>query len=305
VAKKVLLIVFGAVLALIGAGLTVGGAVLLALTSGDGYFGTDTETLRTPTRALVSEPQVLQHPDGGGFEATVRLRATATSGEPVFLGVGPTAEVDRYFAGSSYDEVQDVEFSPFRYATLRHEGERELPPPADQPLWTAQATGSGEQTLEIRVGAGDYRVVVMNADAAEGVEVRASFGIRVPFLRRLGIGLLVGGVLGLLVGVLLLVLGLRTKVPPRQPPWTPYGPGYGPGYAPGQPPGYPPGYGPGQPPGYGPGQAPGYGPGQAPGYAPGQDPGQAPGWGPPGYAAPPPAQPSPPPGHPPPPEQAE
>jgi hypothetical protein len=270
VAKKVLLIVFGAVLALIGAGLSVGGAALLALTGGDGYFGTDTEALRTPTRALVSEPQA---PDtgGSGFDATVRLRVTAASGEPVFLGAGPSAEVDRYLAGSSYDEVRDVEFSPFRYATVRHEGERELPPPADQPLWTARATGTGEQTLEIRVGAGDYRVVVMNADAAERVEVRASFGIRVPFLRRLGIGLLVGGVLGLLVGIALLVLGLRTKVPPRQPPWTPYGPGYGPGYPPGQAPGQP----------------------------------QAPGWGPPGYTAPPPGHPAPPPGHRPPPGPAE
>lgn len=271
-AKKVLLIVFGSVLALIGAGLAIGGAVLVALTGGDGYFGSDTQTLRTPTRALVSEPQGM-YADRGGIEATVRLRVTATSGQPVFLGAGPTAEVDRYLAGSSYDEVVDVEFSPFRYSTVRHEGERELPPPANEPLWTAQATGTGEQTLEIRVGDGDYRVVVMNADAAEVVQVRASFGIRVPFLRGLGIGLLVGGVIGLLVGITLLVLGVRAKVPPRQPPWSPYGPGYGGGYGPG------------------PG-APGYGP--------------PPGWGqPPGYAAPPPSQQSAPPGQPPPPGRAE
>jgi hypothetical protein len=271
VAKKVLLIVFGTVLTLLGIALTVGGVVLLALTGGDGYFGSGTETVRTPTRALVSEPAVLET-GRDGFDATVRIRVAAASGDAVFIGVGPTTEVDRYLAGSSYDEVRDVEFSPFRYSTVRRDGEDEPAPPADQPLWTARATGTGEQTIEIRLDQGDYRLVVMNADASSGVDVRASFGIRLPFLRRLGLGLTIGGVLAVLGGILLLVWGLRTKVPPRQPPaWVPYGPGYAP---------------------YGPGPAPaGYGPPPpAYPYPPGPPP---PGWPPPAAAEPERAEPPP------------
>ena len=261
-AKKVLLIVFGAVLALIGVCLTFGGAVLLVFTGGDGYFGGGPESLRTSTAALVSEPAAL---DGSGdrFDATVRIRVSSSGTGPVFVGVGPTADIDRYLEGSSYDEVRDIRFSPFRYTLSRHDGESKPEPPGDQQFWTARATGSGEQTLEFRLDRGDHRVVVMNADASTPVEVRASFGIRVPVLRGLGIGLIVGGVIGALVGIGLLVLGVRTKVPPRQPPWGGYGqPGYG----------YPPA-------------------GQAPqGYP----------YPPPGYAGPPPQQSAPPPESPPP-----
>jgi hypothetical protein len=277
VAKKVLLIVFGSVLALLGVGLTIGGVVLLGLTGGDGYFGSSTETLRTPTHALVSE-SVADYADSGadGLAATARVRASSTSGEPLFLGVGRAAEVDRYLSGVAYDEVRDIQFSPFRYETVRREGERSPEPPGDQPGWIARATGDGEQTLEFEIrDQADYRLVVMNADGSTGVDVRASFAIRVPFLRRVGLGLTIGGVLGVLVGILLLVWGVRTKVPPRQPAWGPYGPpGYGqPGYGP---PGYgQPGYG--QPrygqPGYG---QPGYG---QPGYG-------QPGSPPPGYTQP-------------------
>ena len=234
-ARKVLLIVFGAVLALLGAGLTIGGAVLLAITGGDGYLGSGAESLSTPTRALVSEPQVV---DGDGFDVTVRIRVSSTTGDPIFVGAGPAAAVTAYLSGSSYDEVRDLEFSPVRYTVVRHEGERELPVPADQPLWTAQATGTGEQTLELRLGTPDYRVVVMNADASPAVAVRASFGIRVPLLRRLGLGLLIGGVLSVLIGIVLLVLGVRVKVPPRQPPWA-GPPGYWAPPGAGPPPAYP------------------------------------------------------------------
>lgn len=280
-AKKVLLIVFGAVAGLVGVGLAIGGVALLALTGGDGYFGSRTETLSTPTYALVSESAAIDAGSGAdGFDATARIRASAPGGAPVFLGIGPAAEVDRYLAGVAHDEVRDIRFSPFRYDTVRRDGERVPGPPADQPLWSARAAGAGEQTLEFRVDQGDYRLVVMNADAARAVEVRASFGLRAPFLRRLGTAFTVSGVLLVLVGLLLLIWGVRSRVPPKPPVWGPYGgpPEYGYGHPPpGYPaPGFPPGYG---PPSYGP---PSYGP---PSYGP--PPGQPPpGQPPPGYVPP-------------------
>ncbi|HYT10334.1 MAG TPA: hypothetical protein VEL73_06700, partial [Mycobacteriales bacterium] len=227
-------------------------------------------------------------------------------GKEVFLGVGPAADVDRYLDGVPYDEVIQVRFSPFRYETTRHDGDRAPEPPADQSFWSARASGPGEQTLEFGVNGGDYRVVVMNADASQGVDVRSSFALRAPFLRRLALGMLIVGLLLLGVGVALLVWGIRTKVPRRQPAWGPYGgyPGY-PGY------GYPPGYGQGgyPPPGYPPAGYPPPGstaaqapPGYPPaGYPPGSTPAEptpgyppAAGWQPtppasPGWTGPPPS----------------
>lgn len=247
-----MLIVVGAVAALLGAGLLVGGIALLALTGGDGYLASGSESLRTPAYALVFE-SLADYSDrrGRGAVGTVRVAASPLQGRPVFLGVGSAAEVHRYLAGVAHDEVRDIRFSPFRYETVRSDGVRRPGPPADQPLWAARASGAGEQRLEFDLrDRSAYRIVVMNADASPAVDVRASFGLRVPFVRRLGTGLTVGGTLVALVGVLLLVWGIRTRLPPRpgsygQPPaYDPYGYGSPPPLGP--PPGHPPA--PGEPP---------------------------------------------------------
>ena len=278
VAKKVLLIVFGAVAGLIGALLAIAGVAVIALTGGDGSISSGTEMLGTSTYALVSEPAAVDAGPGRSVDATLRITAESTTRTAVFVGVGPAVDVDRYLSGVEYDEVRDVTFSPFRFETERREGVRAPERPVGQRFWTEQASGAGRQTVEFRVQAGDHRIVVMNADASPGVEVRASFGVRAPWVRRLGIVLAIVGVALVLLGLLLLVWGIRTRVPPRQPA-TAWGPSGGPpGY------GYPPAYRqqqPGYPPAYG--QQAGYPP---PGYPP-----------PAGYAPPPAGQP--PPGYPP------
>jgi hypothetical protein len=279
-AKKVLLIVFGAIGALIGVGLAVGGFVLLALTSGDGYFGTATETLTTSTYALVGEADAVE--TGGradDVDVTARVTVSSPTGAPLFVGVGPRTDVEQYLAGVAYEEVTDVRFSPFRYDTIRRTGTGTPDPPGDQPFWQARASGTGEQRIEFPLDSGGaFRVAVMNADASQEVEARASFAVRVPFLRRLGVIFAVVGVLLALVGLALLIWGIRTKAEPRPSPVAPFGTygGY-PGYAGGPPGGYgPPGYPPpGSPP-------PGYPP---PGYPPPGPQGYPPGW----PAAPPPS----------------
>ncbi|HZB48265.1 MAG TPA: hypothetical protein VE547_04165, partial [Mycobacteriales bacterium] len=219
--KKVLLIVFGAVAALLGLGLGIGGGALLAVAGGDRYLESGEESLATPTYALVSEASILDNGSGSdadGFSVTLRVTARSDDGAAVFVGVAPSAEVERYLAGVPYDELRNLEFSPFRYETDRHQGEQAPGPPTDGPRWTGQAVGTGDQTLEFDTRAGtDHQVVVMNADGSEGVAVTASFGLRVPFLSAVGTGLLIAGVVFLLLGLALLVWGLRTKVQPRAP----------------------------------------------------------------------------------------
>jgi hypothetical protein len=263
VAKKVLLIVFGAVATLIGAGLAIGGFALVALTSGDGYFGTSTETLATSTYALVGESDAVDN--GGntdGVDVTARVTVSSPDGQPLFVGVAPRSDVEQYLGNVAHDEVTDVRFSPFGYDTVRREGTGTPSPPGDRPFWQARAAGTGEQRVELPLdNGGAFRVVVMNADASQGVEVRASFAVRVPFLRRLGLILAVVGVGLALLGLALLVWGIRTKVRPKPSPVAPFG-AYGGGY---------PGYAGGPPAGYG--QPGGYAP-----YPPGYPPPGAAGW---------------------------
>lgn len=210
---RVLLVAFGAVGALIGLALAAVAVVLLVITGRDGAFGGGESTLSTQRYALVSDAAGL---GSGGIDATVRVTVTATGGGPVFVGVGPAAAVDGYLSGTAYDELVDVRLSPLRATLVPTDGPGAPVRPADRPLWTVSATGPGPRTIDVPVTAGGQRLVVMNADASEGVEVTAALSLRAPFLRSLAIGLLVAGVIVAPAGGLLLALGVRRTVRARR-----------------------------------------------------------------------------------------
>jgi hypothetical protein len=205
----VLLVALGAVGAVIGLALAAVAVVLLVVTGRDGAFGGGEATLSTARYALVSDAAGL---GTGGVDATARVRVSATGGGPVFVGVGPTAAVDRYLSGVPYDEMVDVRISPLRATLVPTDGAQAPARPADRPVWTVSASGPGERTIEVPVHAGGQRLVVMNADASEGVEVTAAVSLRAPFLRTLAIWLLVGGAVVAPVGGVLLALGVRRAV---------------------------------------------------------------------------------------------
>jgi hypothetical protein len=139
----------------------------------------------------------------------VRVRVRSDQGGPVFVGVAPAADVDRYLAGTAYDELVDVRLSPLRATLVPSDGTRAPAPPAGGPRWTVSASGPGEQTIDAPVRAGGQRLVLMNADGAAGVDVTAALSVRAPFLRRLGLGLLVAGAVVAPVGGVLLAAGVR------------------------------------------------------------------------------------------------
>ena len=229
--KKVLLIIFGGISALIGIGLAVGGVVLLAFLGGDGYFETDEARVSTTTYALVSEGSGAgtdtSSPDTGGLEATVRVTVRPQGDEPVFVGVAPAATVASYLAGVEHDELRDIEFSPLRFRTVRQDGAAPDGPPAGRPGWLQQASGTGPQQVSFDLLGPEYQVVIMNADGSQGVDAEIRVGLQVPLLRGIGIGLLVGAALFLVLGLLLLVWGVKAKGKDPEPPggaWAqPYG----------------------------------------------------------------------------------
>jgi hypothetical protein len=135
----------------------------------------------------------------------------------VFVGVAPAADVDRYLAGTAYDELVEVRLSPLRATLVPSDGTRAPAPPADGPGWTVSASGAGEQTIDVPVRDGGQRLVIMNADAGAGVDVTAALSVRAPFLRRLGLGLLIAGALVAPVGGLLLAAGVRRVLRDRPP----------------------------------------------------------------------------------------
>lgn len=70
-------------------------------------------------------------------------------------------------------------------------------------------SGTGEQTLTWTPRAGDWTVVVMNADATRGVSVTGDAGATIPALPWLAGGLLTAGALLMLAALLLVIVPVR------------------------------------------------------------------------------------------------
>lgn len=246
----VLLLILGILFSLLGLAALAGGAVAMALGSaqGDGYFTTGTARLYVGSHALTSPPLDAVGegvPPQLPFDVgTLRLRATAVDpAREIFIGIAPRDDVETYLAGVHHSELLDVEMTPFRAEYRDIPGAAVPAPPAGQAFWAASASGAGEQELTWDLAAGNWSIVLMNADASQGVDARLEAGARSGLIRPAATGLLVGGAISLAIGVPLLVLGAvglgRHAGPgaggPQAPP--PVFPGPAPGY-PGSSPGY-------------------------------------------------------------------
>jgi hypothetical protein len=210
-AKKIVLIVVGAVLLVCGLGALVPGALLTRLTSHGGTIDTGYHTLGSPTPALVSPTETVGSmgvPTSGPGKATLIVSAR-DSAQPVFLGVAPAADVDAYLRGVAYDEVRDVQLRPYRVETDRHAGAPFAEPPGAESFWLASATGTNP-TLDWDLRSGDYRLVLMNADGSPGAAADTQIGVKVGGLRGIGVGVLIGGTLAALAGLGLVLWGVRT-----------------------------------------------------------------------------------------------
>jgi hypothetical protein len=209
-------LVIGALLVLISLGfLGAGGTALWAdRTQRDGgYITTDLHEFSTAGPALVTVPTDLGSGGSGrlyapGLLDKVRIRVTPVSpGSSLFVGIGPSADVDRYLAGASHTVISDtwtnrVEVVP---------GGTRASAPATQDFWVASATGPGARSLEWVPINGPWTVVVMNLDGRPGVDVTADLGARIPALLWTAVGVLVAGMVFAAGGVLLIAGAIRRR----------------------------------------------------------------------------------------------
>ena len=125
----------------------------------------------------------------------------------MFVGIGPAADVDRYLLGVERDVVTDFDRRDPTYS--RRAGGAPAAPPGSQTFWAASATGSGEQTLDWKPEDGDWRAVVMNADATRGVSADMSIGAELDAVLWIGIGMLAAGALLAAVAAIAVTAGVR------------------------------------------------------------------------------------------------
>jgi len=213
---SVVAVVIGCLLLLPAFGALAGGSVLTWANStqrdDDGYFTSTTHHLETLRRAITSDEVDLGFDTQRGSEmgdlATIRLRVDGTGERPVFVGIGPSDQVDAYLRDVGRAQISDVTTHPFR-VSYRYTGSgAPKSPPGSQTFWVAQASGNGVQTLRWPLESGTWTLVVMNADGSAGVAVDASAGVKASWVGPVGAGLLVAGSIVLIVGAALLVAGV-------------------------------------------------------------------------------------------------
>ncbi|MGN6302755.1 MAG: DUF4389 domain-containing protein [Angustibacter sp.] len=213
-AGRVVSVVAGTVLALASLGLlTAGFAGVVAdrTMRDDGYLMTHVGTVTSSGYAVVTDDVVIEGSSAGGRFWPARLlgdlRVTATNHDatrPVFVGIAPAAQVDRYLAGVQ----RSVQSSPgARHSNLT--GVAPSLPPTDLDIWVAQANGTGQQQLTWTPARGSWALVVMNADAGRGVDTELDAGATLPALPWVGGTLMLVGLVLLVTGTLLVVLPVR------------------------------------------------------------------------------------------------
>jgi hypothetical protein len=221
-AGRVVALVGGSLLALVALALATAGVlvVLAHVTARDsaGFYTSATERFTSQTYALTSEGMQIGDIRGEGadwaldaLDATVRVRASAPDGRPVFIGIAPEAAVDRYLQRSAHEEVTDVEAAPFAYDSVRRGGARPPAVPSLQGFWTATAWGRGTQALTWKPHGGRWALVVMNADVSRGVSADVSVGAKTGAVLPVGLVLLGVGVVGLIGAGGLIWFGARDR----------------------------------------------------------------------------------------------
>jgi len=192
---------------------------------GDGFYASGAHHIATPTNAFVSDTLDVDA-DGAGWVTrkgrlgTIRVTASGTTREPVFVGIARTTQVDNCLRGVAHDTIDDFDLGPFSIDTMRHAGTVTPPAPTSRSIWSKSAAGPGRQSISWPVEKGDWAVVVMNADGSPGVATDVSVGAKLGLLLWIGIGLLAVGAV-FLVSAFVIVLAGRRRPPGAAPAKTP------------------------------------------------------------------------------------
>jgi hypothetical protein len=215
---RIVMIVLGAIVALVSVGLIAAGGVGLwaheTQRDADGFFTSKPVVLETAGSAIVSRDlDVGDIPVSAKGFAEVRLEGAATNGKPIFIGIGPTDEVGAYLQGVAQSVVTEIEFPDARVRSREQPGGAVATPPGAETFWTAAVEGAGEQTLFWDATGGNFAAVAMNADGSSGVAVDMTFGARIGWLLWASVGMLAGGAVLLAVGGMLIYLGARPVSP--------------------------------------------------------------------------------------------
>ena len=186
-------------------------ALIGATERDDGFLMTPTTALDSDTFAITSEDAKIDTEGAPSWVPSVwlgdvRIHARADAGEPLFVGVAATSDVEGYLGDVSRDTLS--EFRAGNAVLETTDGGAPATGPTDQTFWVAQATGT-DATLTWDLQGGDWTVVLMRADGTSGVSADVSTGAELPVVNAVIAVLFVLAGLTLLAGALLIAVPVR------------------------------------------------------------------------------------------------
>lgn len=216
--------VIGWILIVIGLLTAVAGVALLVLFGSGRPLTSEVNTFSSASPALVADLGTIDNAtEWTRFSGapTLVITAPGSSGAASFIGVGRTADVDRYLSGVARDQITDFNVAPFVLNVQRVDGTDAATAPAEQTFWVAQLETGQANQFSWTIEDGTYSVVVMNADGSAGVNAPVSIGVSIPNATGWWVSIIVIGGLMLIGGVALVVFGSRSVPMPQYAPYYP------------------------------------------------------------------------------------
>ncbi|MGI9594701.1 MAG: DUF4389 domain-containing protein [Acidimicrobiales bacterium] len=222
---RIVALVVGSLLAIPALAMFFSGGLLAlayAAQRDDGYFDVTLDELASPTAAITAEQIDLRAEPGtprwvlDALDTDVRLRATSSGDQPIFLGIARERDLDTYLSGIAHDEIDRVDDLEAAYRSRA--GSDLAPPPGQQGFWEASVSGSGTQELEWEAQSGRWAVALMNADGSSGLAADVNVGIRSAAFLPVTLALIgIGAVLSAVAAGLIIFggVGLGSKQPPE------------------------------------------------------------------------------------------
>ncbi|MHA2297640.1 MAG: RDD family protein [Candidatus Hodarchaeales archaeon] len=225
-------IIFGVFFLFVSFGLIIMGGALLIVPSifadDAGYLNSPTDTVDLPDAeaiALFAESVNIDNDyveffvfnTGGMFSLRLKIDNLNTSLSGFDIYYGPTEGSRSYLADVTYYEITDVDMDiSWREGTMnleftKHEATTGATAPPD---WYDEVSGGSELVIDRFTSAG-FAVIIMNPGGETGINALMQFGVTLPILDVIGVGLIIFGGLFLAVSFLLIIWGATAK--PKRP----------------------------------------------------------------------------------------
>lgn len=217
---RIVALVVGCLLAVVGAGLVVAGGslgVALATQRDDGFFDVTLDRVVSDASAVTAGDLAFTAEPGtagwalGLADADVRLRVTtARDAGDAFVGIARAIDVEAYLNDVEHDEVVDLRDGR-QPVTERRPGSRGPVPPLEMVIWSVSDAGPSTVEVVWPAQSGRWTVVLMNTDGSPGVAADVEVGLRVGFLVPLAIAVLVSGLVVTVGAVVMIVWAVRRR----------------------------------------------------------------------------------------------